>query len=480
MASVTPPGRWGPRRSTSTGGAGVTLAGCSSSTRRIEPINVCTVRRAAVLLLKDEGRGRRARDVGAALRAHRDAAPGRHPPRDLRQGPARHPPAQDHPPRRLRPRRLDLPVLRLALEPHRRPRHPALQGRHLELGEHRRLLRAVQPPQGRPPARPGRHAPAPHAARARARTSSSTSPARRSRRPGGSGCPRRAPWPTRPEWTGRRRVPPRVAALGAGGGRRADRRGAAAREPVAGQPPARPRRRPRARAAPLGAPGLGGDDPDLTAAREALVLARLAGTAVAGARAAWRPTPTRRRATSPALLLTRVPWARRSTGARRSARSSPRWPRSTPSTRPASRPTGATTSPTAWPCRRGPRDRERVGARASPLAHAPPPELPERFIHRDFHPGNTLWEGAELTGVIDWTTGSRSPAAVDLGHLRWNLGARLRPARRPTPSSPTPSTIPTTTSSPRSTSCPTSTRASPTRRSLRLEEHVARALDARS
>jgi aminoglycoside phosphotransferase (APT) family kinase protein len=55
------------------------------------------------------------------------------------------------------------------------------------------------------------------------------------------------------------------------------------------------------------------------------------------------------------------------------------------------------------------------------LAHQPAPTLPERFIHRDFHPGNTLWEGAELTGVVDWTTGSSGPAAVDLGHLRWNL-----------------------------------------------------------
>ena len=43
------------------------------------------------------------------------------------------------------------------------------------------------------------HAPAPAPTRAAARTSSSTSPARRSRRPGDSGCPRRAPWPTRPE-----------------------------------------------------------------------------------------------------------------------------------------------------------------------------------------------------------------------------------------------------------------------------------------
>ena len=151
-------------------------------------------RRAAA---EGEGRAVEHATVGAALRAHRDAAPGRDPARHLRQRPARHAPAQDHAARRLRPRRLDLPVLRLALEPDRRPRDPALQGRRLELGEHRRLVRAVQPAQGRPPAGAGRHAPAPDADARRARTSSSTSPARRSRRPGGSGCPTSTCSPTR-------------------------------------------------------------------------------------------------------------------------------------------------------------------------------------------------------------------------------------------------------------------------------------------
>ena len=47
-----------------------------------------------------------------------------------------------------------------------RPRDPALQGRRLGLGQHRRLLRAVQPPQGRPAAAPDQHAPAHQAAHA--------------------------------------------------------------------------------------------------------------------------------------------------------------------------------------------------------------------------------------------------------------------------------------------------------------------------
>ena len=50
--------------------------------------------------------------------------------------------------------------------PDGRPRDPALQGRRLGLGQHRRLLRAVQPPQGRPAAAPDQHAPAREAAHA--------------------------------------------------------------------------------------------------------------------------------------------------------------------------------------------------------------------------------------------------------------------------------------------------------------------------
>ena len=124
-----------------------------------EPINVCTVRRAVVLLLKAK-----AEVVDHAtweLRSERAtmSRPRRDPADDLHRGPARHSPPQDHPPRGLRPRQLDLPVLRLAVQPDRRPRDPPLQGRRVDLGQHRRLLRAVQPPQGRPPARQGGHAP---------------------------------------------------------------------------------------------------------------------------------------------------------------------------------------------------------------------------------------------------------------------------------------------------------------------------------
>lgn len=48
---------------------------------------------------------------------------------------------------------------------------------------------------------------------------------------------------------------------------------------------------------------------------------------------------------------------------------------------------------------------------------------PMTFIHRDFHPENTLWSGGRLTAVVDWTQASWGPPALDLGHMRWNLVA---------------------------------------------------------
>jgi aminoglycoside phosphotransferase (APT) family kinase protein len=50
------------------------------------------------------------------------------------------------------------------------------------------------------------------------------------------------------------------------------------------------------------------------------------------------------------------------------------------------------------------------------------------FIHRDYHPWNTLWAGGRLTGVVDWTSASWGPPAVDLAHLRLNLAEEHDPA----------------------------------------------------
>lgn len=62
-----------------------------------------------------------------------------------------------------------------------------------------------------------------------------------------------------------------------------------------------------------------------------------------------------------------------------------------------------------------------VWQRAWEVLAASPPSEPGGFIHRDYHPANTLWVDGELTAVVDWTYASWGPPGVDLGHMRWNL-----------------------------------------------------------
>lgn len=49
------------------------------------------------------------------------------------------------------------------------------------------------------------------------------------------------------------------------------------------------------------------------------------------------------------------------------------------------------------------------------------PSAPLRFIHRDYHPANILWEENRITGVVDWVNACVGPAGVDVGHCRVNL-----------------------------------------------------------
>jgi aminoglycoside phosphotransferase (APT) family kinase protein len=70
-------------------------------------------------------------------------------------------------------------------------------------------------------------------------------------------------------------------------------------------------------------------------------------------------------------------------------------------------------------------DRPALWERAFAVAAGPPPDDRACFIHRDYHPGNTLWTGGRLTGVVDWIGGSWGPPSVDLGHMRVNLAADL-------------------------------------------------------
>lgn len=43
------------------------------------------------------------------------------------------------------------------------------------------------------------------------------------------------------------------------------------------------------------------------------------------------------------------------------------------------------------------------------------------FIHRDYHPTNVLWDGDQVSGVVDWVNACRGPAGIDVGHCRLNL-----------------------------------------------------------
>lgn len=65
--------------------------------------------------------------------------------------------------------------------------------------------------------------------------------------------------------------------------------------------------------------------------------------------------------------------------------------------------------------------RPELWERAIEVFATPAPDTETCFIHRDYHPGNTLWSGGRLTGIVDWTAASVGPAAVDLAHMRWNL-----------------------------------------------------------
>ena len=55
------------------------------------------------------------------------------------------------------------------------------------------------------------------------------------------------------------------------------------------------------------------------------------------------------------------------------------------------------------------------------FARGPRPQAAETLIHRDYHPGNILWQNGRITGIVDWVNACRGPAGVDIGHCRRNL-----------------------------------------------------------
>jgi Ser/Thr protein kinase RdoA (MazF antagonist) len=79
--------------------------------------------------------------------------------------------------------------------------------------------------------------------------------------------------------------------------------------------------------------------------------------------------------------------------------------------------------PPAWSARRQMWERGFEGLDDEPPAGA------SRFIHRDFHPGNVLSDGARVTAVADWPTAAWGPPGIDLARMRlnlaWSHGARV-------------------------------------------------------
>lgn len=61
---------------------------------------------------------------------------------------------------------------------------------------------------------------------------------------------------------------------------------------------------------------------------------------------------------------------------------------------------------------------------------------PERpLIHRHYHPGNVLWRGHTVSGVVDWQAASLGPPSVDVSWCRLNIlgTVRLGGGRPPRP-----------------------------------------------
>ncbi|ASQ91992.1 aminoglycoside phosphotransferase family protein [Streptomyces sp. 11-1-2] len=75
-------------------------------------------------------------------------------------------------------------------------------------------------------------------------------------------------------------------------------------------------------------------------------------------------------------------------------------------------------------------------AAAIDVIRKPAPPYEGRFLHRDFHPGNVLFDdvlspgpaGVRITGVVDWAAASWGPADLDVAHCSTNLALLHGPA----------------------------------------------------
>ncbi|TBO60761.1 aminoglycoside phosphotransferase family protein [Streptomyces kasugaensis] len=76
-----------------------------------------------------------------------------------------------------------------------------------------------------------------------------------------------------------------------------------------------------------------------------------------------------------------------------------------------------------------------VWAAAINVIRSPAPPYEGRFLHRDFQPGNVLFDvppprsaDARITGVVDWAATSWGPADLDVAHCSTNLALLHGPA----------------------------------------------------
>jgi aminoglycoside phosphotransferase (APT) family kinase protein len=74
-------------------------------------------------------------------------------------------------------------------------------------------------------------------------------------------------------------------------------------------------------------------------------------------------------------------------------------------------------------------------AAAIDVIRTPAPPYEGRFLHRDFQPGNVLFDvppatlaGTRITGVVDWAATSWGPADLDVAHCSTNLALLHGPA----------------------------------------------------
>ncbi len=61
------------------------------------------------------------------------------------------------------------------------------------------------------------------------------------------------------------------------------------------------------------------------------------------------------------------------------------------------------------------------------LLAAGEPAFSPTFLHRDFGHRNLLWDGAAISGVVDWVETSTGPAWLDAGHAATNLAVAFGP-----------------------------------------------------